>query len=251
MNSSAEKRWLLGQGVLLLLLAALLLFVFERSRLDLLVAGWAFDSAAGEFPLQHDWFFSDILHHGLKTLSYLFGIASIALCVYAWRHPLPWLSRRQALLAGLGVLLIPLLTTGLKQLTNRHCPWDIVDFGGYAPYLSLFELTSPDIKRGVCFPAGHASAGFVWMAWGLALRVSRPRWARLFLIGGLLMGSLMGLGRMLQGAHFLSHVFWSAWFAWTLMLILAAILRVPLLSRDDDPANEPVPATVSPQPLQD
>jgi membrane-associated PAP2 superfamily phosphatase len=30
---------------------------------------------------------------------------------------------------------------------------------------------------------------------------------------------------MAQGAHFLSHVLWSAWFAWALSLALAALLR--------------------------
>jgi membrane-associated PAP2 superfamily phosphatase len=42
------------------------------------------------------------------------------------------------------------------------------------------------------------------------------------------LGILMGLSRLVQGAHFLSHVLWSAWFAWALTIALAALLRVPL-----------------------
>lgn len=45
------------------------------------------------------------------------------------------------------------------------------------------------------------------------------------LAGGLLAGALMGYGRMAQGAHFLSHVLWSAWLAWAVALGLAVLLR--------------------------
>ncbi len=226
--SAGGKRWLLGQAVFLALSAACLLLLFENSRLDLTVATYFFDREQVAFPLQHHWFMSDLMHHGLKSASYAAGVLSVVFCVMAWSRPVAWLPRQQALLAGLGVILIPLLTSGLKHLTNRHCPWDVIDFGGYAPYVSLFGSTAPEITRGVCFPAGHASAGFVWIVWAVALRATRPAWARGALLGGLLLGAMMGFGRMAQGAHFLSHVLWSAWFAWALTLALAAALRVPL-----------------------
>lgn len=229
----ADRRWLLRQAVFMLVCAGLLLLVFENTGLDLMLARPFYDPAAPGFPLQHHWLFSDVMHHGLKTASYVLGAFSVMFCIYAWRKPVAWLPRRQALLAGLGVILIPLLTNGLKHLTNRHCPWDVLDFGGFAPYVSLFGTTSPDIVRGVCFPAGHASAGFVWIVWALVLRATRPVWARRALLLALLAGATMGFGRMAQGAHFLSHVLWSAWFAWSLSLCLAALLRVPLSS---DPA---------------
>lgn len=38
----------------------------------------------------------------------------------------------------------------------------------------------------------------------------------------------MGYGCMAQGAHFLSHVLWSAWLAWALSLALAALTRAPV-----------------------
>jgi len=129
------------------------------------------------------------------------------------------------------MLLIPLLTVALKHLTNRHCPWDMQDFGGYAPYLSLFARAPEGIVRGVCFPSGHASGGFVWIVWGLALRASRPVLAKGMLLGALLLGMAMGLARLVQGAHFISHVLWSAWLAWALTIGLAAVLRAPVVAR--------------------
>jgi membrane-associated PAP2 superfamily phosphatase len=179
--------------------------------------------------MQHHWFFSDFLHHGLKTASFALGFAAIAIALLGMRGKLDWLPPRQAALAALGTVLIPLLTSGLKLVSNRHCPWDVTDFGGYAPYVSLFASTSPDLVRGVCFPAGHASAGFAWLAWALALRQERPAAARLVFAIALGTGLVMGAGRMAQGAHFVSHVLWSAWFAWALSLALAAFLRVPVV----------------------
>lgn len=225
--TSGDQRWLLRQAGGLLLTALLLLLSFETTHLDLFFSAMAFDGVAGIFPLQHHWLFERVLHHGFKSAAYALGLAGLFFCLYAIRHELSWFSRRQAWLAAAGTLLIPLLTTILKQLTNRHCPWDVVDFGGYAPYVSLFATTPSEIAQGRCFPAGHASAGFVWVVWYLALRSTRPEWAKWALWVGLLAGAVAGLDRLLQGAHFLSHVLWSGWLAWTLSLLLCWLLKVP------------------------
>lgn len=226
---AVSRRWLIRQAGLMALLAGVLLLVFESFPLDLWLERFFFDATLNGFPMQHHWLFSDVMHSGFKAAAYALGFFSIAFCVYVWHTGATRLSRRQALLAGMGVILIPLLTAGLKYLTNRHCPWDIVNFGGYAPYVSLFGAISHDMTRGVCFPAGHASAGFVWVIWGLALRSAYPALAHKALIFGLAAGAVMGLGRMAQGAHFLSHVLWSAWFAWSLGLVMAAALQVQLV----------------------
>lgn len=242
---AASRRWLIRQAALMAMLAVALLLVFENFSFDLWLERFFFDATLNGFPMQHHWLFSHVLHSGLKSAAYALGLFSIAFCVYVWHTGATRLLRRQALLAGLGVVLIPLLTAGLKHLTNRHCPWDIVDFGGYAPYVSLFGATSHDITRGVCFPAGHASAGFVWVIWGLALRSAYPVLARKALIFGLAVGAVMGLGRMAQGAHFLSHVLWSAWFAWSLGLVMAAALQVPLVPAETGTET----LTAAPQPI--
>ena len=45
---------------------------------------------------------------------------------------------------------------------------------------------------------------------------TRSRWlgARAFVAYALLLGTAIGFVRMAQGAHFLSHLFWSAWMVW-------------------------------------
>lgn len=231
MFGADDRKWLLQQALGLIGLAILLLLVFENTPLDLRLSALAFDAGIGHFPWQHQWFFNDLMHHGLKTISSVLAVPALALALLGWLRGIDWLPRRNAQLAGLGMILIPLVTSGLKLVTNRHCPWDVVDFGGYAPYVSLFASTPESIVRGACFPAGHASAGFVWIIWGLALRATKPVLANRMLIGALVIGTIMGLARLLQGAHFLSHVLWSAWLAWTLAIALAGALRVPVVAR--------------------
>ena len=223
-----DKIWLQTQAGALLIAAALLLLIFENSRLDLTLSSLFFDPVSGHFPGQWHWFFSEVMHHGLKSLSFLLALPALVLAFWGWRGRLRWLPPRNALLAALGLIMIPSLITALKYLSNRHCPWDIVEFGGQVPYLGLFVAAPDHLTRGACFPAGHAAGGFAWLAWGLALRATCPGLAKKILYTSFTLGILMGLSRLVQGAHFLSHVLWSAWFAWALTIALAALLRVPL-----------------------
>lgn len=224
----ASWRWPAAQALLLLIGAAVLFLVSEHTRLDLEIARRLYDPELGRFPLRHQWLLDTVLYHGMKQASSVAVAGALYFCYLGWKGELAWLPRRNAVLAALGMLLIPLGTTLLKGLTHRYCPWDLADFGGFAPYLPLFAAAPEGIKAGACFPAGHASAGYLWIVWGIALRPAGARLARLGLLAGLGLGSLMGLARMIQGAHFLSHTLWSLWFAWALSLGLAILLKAEL-----------------------
>jgi membrane-associated PAP2 superfamily phosphatase len=227
-NRAQGRRWLLTQGAILLGIAVLLLLVFENTRIDLGLSLQAYDPVLGGFPLHHNWFFDQVLHHGLKYAAYVLVCIALVPCWLGWCGELVWLPKRNALLAAVGMLAIPICTSLLKSLTNRHCPWDVIEFGGFAPYLGLLVPGPEGLKPGVCFPAGHASAGFLWVVWAIALRPAGRFWSRLALAVGLGFGAFLGVVRILQGAHFLSHVLWAAWVAWAMSLALAAAFRVEL-----------------------
>jgi len=222
------RAWIAMQGLLLLLAGASLLWLFQTSDLDRQIAHLFFDEQQGLFPLRRTWLFENLLHRSAKQVTYLAVAGALYVCYLGYRGFLDWLPPRNALLAALGMLLIPLGISILKQLISRHCPWDMVDFGGFAPYLHLLDTPPAEIKAGVCFPAGHASTGLLWIVWGLALRPAGRRMARLGLLAGLLLGGVLGAARMAQGAHFLSHTLWSLWFAWALSLGLALVVGADL-----------------------
>ena len=224
----ASRRWLLAQSALLFLGALLLYGTFERTDLDRRLAHALFDAELGLFPLRHSWFLEAVMHKAAKQATYVLVAASLYLCWQGWRGRLAWLPARNALLAAIGMLAIPLATSTAKLLTARYCPWDLIDFGGYAPYLGLFEAAPPGLKAGQCFPAGHASTGFLWIVWAVALKPAGPRAARAALVAGVLAGGVLGTARMLQGAHFLSHTLWTLWLAWAASLVLAVVVRAEL-----------------------
>jgi len=123
-----------------------------------------------------------------------------------WRQPLAYLA--------FSTLLATALVAWVKSWSNMDCPWDLVRYGGERAYVGLFELRPIGLARGVCFPAGHASAGYAWVSLYFFFLATRPKWRWAGLGTGVGLGLLFGLSQQLRGAHFLSHDVWSATICW-------------------------------------
>ncbi len=221
-----SRRWFLGHALLLVLTAGMLLLVFESGDVDRWLAQPFYDAVAHDFPLRQHVQIGPVLYYVFKFATLSGAVLAAAGCLLAlvWRSD--WLPPRNAALALLGLVLVPAAVALLKLNTNRHCPWDIVDFGGFAPYVGLLAEMPGEIVRGMCFPASHAATGFMWLAPALALHAVSPRWSRRAIWLALGIGLVMGLTRQAQGGHFMSHTLWSAWLAWAISLSLAALLGV-------------------------
>lgn len=122
----------------------------------------------------------------------------------------PW--RRAAALAALAAALgNGLVVEGLlKNTMGRPRPVQTVEFGGPTPYVAPLRLgADPEHHRS--FTSGHAATGFSLMCLGLACG---PVWRRRWLLVGLVGGSVIGFGRILQGGHYLSDVLFSFYAIW-------------------------------------
>ena len=117
-----------------------------------------------------------------------------------------------------------LVNTVFKDHWGRPRPADIVQFGGTETYRSFWHPGSPD--QGRSFPSGHAAVGFFLMAPFFVLRRKAPGWARRALLAGILYGLTMGLGRMIQGGHFLTDVIWSGCMVYFTGLFLYYLFRL-------------------------
>ena len=117
-----------------------------------------------------------------------------------------------------------IVNTVFKDHWGRPRPAEIVQFGGAETYRSFWHPSSPE--RGRSFPSGHAAVGFFLMAPFFVLRRKAPGWARRALAAGILYGSLMGLGRMIQGGHFLTDVIWSGFMVYFTGLFLYYLFRL-------------------------
>ncbi len=204
--SPAERPAALATGLGLLALAA-----WEASGLDL----WLADLAATPegFSSRHHVLLEQVLHDGARAVVVLL-FAALALSVWRPLGPLRALApRRRAwlLVAVTGALLLP---AALKRLSATSCPWDLLQFGGNLPYVPHWQWWHTDGGPGHCFPAGHASAGFAWLAGYFAWPAGSAA-ARRCLWGALAMGLVLGIAQQLRGAHFMSHTLWTAWICWT------------------------------------
>jgi len=117
-----------------------------------------------------------------------------------------------------------IVNTVFKDHWGRPRPADIVQFGGTETYRSFWHFGSPD--QGRSFPSGHAAVGFFLMAPFFVLRRRAPGWARRAMAAGILYGSLMGLGRMIQGGHFMTDVIWSGCMVYFTGLFLYYLFRL-------------------------
>lgn len=133
----------------------------------------------------------------------------------------PW--RRMAAMAVLCGVLGPglVIEVWFKNTVGRPRPVQVVEFGGDQAFHGVFQPGStPKTHRS--FVSSHAAAGFWLLSLGLT---AGPVWRRRWLVIGLVTGSLIGLGRMMQGGHFLSDIVFSFYAVWIPCEIAAALER--------------------------
>lgn len=224
-------------GDLVLTLTTLLLVLaWDASGLDLPVSR-ALAHARG-FPWRDSWLTYGLLHEGGRLLAAL-GVLALLLHALlprppqAGANPAPRWRAFGAVLLNLGAV------PALKRSSLTSCPWDLAEFGGSARYVPHWDWSVGDLGPGHCFPSGHAVAGFAFVALYFVWRRKRPAWARRALWLSLTAGLALGLSQVLRGAHYVSHVVWSAWLCWTLSAAASALSRALAQARrrNDKPTS--------------
>ena len=208
------KLWKLWTLTLVLLAGAVL---WDAGGLDLPLARWA-GSAQGfawrSVPALVLW-----LHEVPRALSMALLVLLALGVVWPWGF-LRRLARRDRLQLVLSILAAIAFSTLVKRLSSSSCPWDLAEFGGVARYVSHWNWGVQDGGPGHCFPAGHASAAFGFVAGWFVLRRAAPNLATGWLLAALAGGLVLGLAQQLRGAHYLSHTLWTVWICWTVGLVV-------------------------------
>lgn len=203
------------------LLALALLLAWEAGGLDRRVSHVVGGTAG--FPWRDAWFTRQLLHDGGRWAAAAVLLALVAQALR--RHPADPLGA-PARWSALGVLLLNLLAVpAFKRASATSCPWDLAEFGGTARFVAHWSWGVFDGGPGHCFPSGHAVAAFAFFAMAFAWRETHPAIARRWLAATLAAGALFGTAQVLRGAHFVSHVAWSAWICWTLAAGADALKR--------------------------
>lgn len=200
------------------------------SGLDLQIADRVFAIQGGHWSLAQHPVLEMGLHKLGKQISVGAWLAVLALLACAsvrpglssWRRPLAYLA--------VSVLSATVVVSVVKKLSGVDCPWDLARYGGTEPYTTLLRSLTTPAPQGGCFPAGHASAGYAWVALFFFLGATRPRlrWAGLGV--AMFAGLAFGIAQQIRGAHFASHdamTFAICWFVSWLCFRLFGLAWLP------------------------
>jgi len=206
------------EALCLLAVAVLTAVLFASGALDIAVAhAFYHPGPLDHWPLAHERPWS-LLYRAAPWVTAVLVVAGLtALAASFTRTGSEW--RRAGVLVLLGLAVGPglLANTLFKDHWQHPRPRDLIEFGG-----PLHYVPSPLIgaEGGASFPCGHCSVGFMFAAGWWIWRRRRPAWAAASLTGGLALGSLLGVGRLAAGAHFLSDILWSALLAFGVLHVL-------------------------------
>ncbi|MGH8081546.1 MAG: phosphatase PAP2 family protein [Lysobacter sp.] len=219
-DAAADRRFLIGHLLWPLIALAVLSAWAMLLGGDFWLADRFYAWQGGQWSLQRAFLTEAVIHQfgrDASTAAWLgvFGfwlVARLRPKLADWRRPLGYL-----LLAS---LISIALVSGLKSLTNMDCPWDLSRYGGTREFFGVFSLRPSGLARGICFPAGHASAGYGWIGLYFFFLMTQPRLRWLGLGIALGFGALFGFSQQLRGAHFVSHDVWTLSISWFVSLAL-------------------------------
>ncbi len=187
----------------------MLLLAWDTSGLDLAVMR-RLGSADG-FAWRDAFVTSMVLHEGGRIVAALL-LAWLVLGIWRPMGPMRHVPRadRMGCLATCIACMVGISL--LKRASLTSCPWSLAEFGGAAQYVSHWAWGVADGGGGHCFPSGHESSafGFVPMV-PVFWRHARRRTAWWWAAGIVVFGLAIGFGQVLRGAHYPSHVAWTAW----------------------------------------
>ncbi|MAD73667.1 MAG: hypothetical protein CML20_02490 [Rheinheimera sp.] len=190
----------------LLLLYLIALLILDMGGGDIWLANKFYALEGYQWSLQQHWFTENILHKDARILNYVACALVLLLTGYfnLKRSSHKLLADSFAALS-LSLFVSFVMVAYLKAITNIACPWDLTMFGGAEPYFHLLQNRPSYLPYRQCFPAGHASVGYAWLALFYFFKKVKPQWQFTALATGLILGVILGLAQQLRGAHFLSH----------------------------------------------
>lgn len=183
----------------------IILIIFPA--IDIAVSNYFYSTSKGFIHAGEDWV--EIIFRGVPILSW---IISISLCIGIFHKFIGSKIKSETLKSPLIFLLIALilgpgLTVNgiLKENFGRARPREVVEFGGNKDFSTAAKPVA-HCSTNCSFSSGHASMGYYFTS---LVFIAPPQYQALAFAGGFTFGSVIGLGRIVQGGHFFSDVIFS------------------------------------------
>ncbi len=191
-------------NILLIILAIILI---DKTNIDLTIQNLLFDFNHTKWLVDKNEPVAKFFFYNLPK--YLLGltiISSLLILILNHKNKLPSSFKkyqRQIFILFLGITIIPLVAGNIKKFTDIYCPNQLAIYDGKYPYTKILEPYPVDfkpLKKGQCFPAGHAVTGFCFM---ILFFVFKGRaWKITGLLSGVVLGWVLGSYQMFKGVHF-------------------------------------------------
>ena len=210
-----KKQILLALGILLLTI-----LLFGLTNIDGYIQDMLYDFHSNTWILDKNlqpWKF--IFYDGLKRLLISIAVILLLVLVLFRKNKTIKLYKKGLLLIVLSSIFIPFIIIGLKNNTNMPCPKNEISYGGQMPRTAVwekYEKPYKSMKHISCWPAGHASGGFVLLSFFFLFSTKRNKMLALFIALGV--GWSMGIYKMLIGDHYLSHTIITMILSWICIL---------------------------------
>lgn len=186
-------------------MAGVIFFVFPQ--IDLAISAFFFKD--GIFYLAKSPVIKFIYHYGhlLAVLTGIFAFLSITYMALRKVDLLFGFRKKIYIFMVLAILVGPALivNTVLKENFGRARPKDIVEFGGNKEFTKPLSISN-QCDTNCSFVSGHSSTGFYFCAVAL---IFSSRKKKLVFWAGILLGTVIGLTRIIAGGHFASDIYFS------------------------------------------
>lgn len=220
--------------VIVPLLVAIAVFVFDLGDYDLSLSGYFFDPASKNWPATADPAIDFLNHYFLEWFTVFAVLTAVGLVVVArvvgngheWRRVGVFLLLTMAIGPGL-------LINGLfKTQWGRPRPEQVIEFGGQQAFRRPFDPGKGGAPErggaGRSFPSGHAAVAFWSSSAFFVARYLMPGGAPIVLLVSIALGTVVGVARVATGRHFVSDVLWAGIIVFTVNgLIAYAVLKLP------------------------
>lgn len=224
-------RWLPSSScffsLIIPLSALIILILVPPHGLDISISKLFYQNG---WPLKDDALFTLFFYKLPKYIPALAFVTVLLFCVRSiarGEHLLQTDRSYRCIYLIVSMLVCAIAVWWLKSVTAVACPWSTEVFAGSLPITNpSFHLTC---QPGKCWPSGHAGCGFVFWAFFFAFKDRQPKLASAFAVFTVCFGLFCGTVRIMQGAHFFSHVFATAIIDWLICYVLYLVFFGPKL----------------------